>query len=111
MTLRTDTACSSRRRPRAALGVCEDFQSRLAQACQGRESYADHFRIDARLFRDGKTRIWWQDTLTGRGGPLGTALSQSEAQQVLPALFAQLREWRAGAKENKAECAAAGGQR
>ena len=91
----------------------EDFQSRLAQACRGRESYPDFFRIDARLFRDGKTRIWWQDTLTGRGGPLGTPLSQSEAQDVLPALFAQLSAWRAGAKENRAQlaAAAAGGAR
>lgn len=91
--------------------LTDGFKARLAEACRGRETYPDHLSINARLGRDEVTRVWWHDAFTGRTAPLGRPLTRGEALEVLPALFTQLRDWRAGAKENRAQAAVSGGGR
>jgi len=91
----------------------DQFQTRLAHFCRGREGHADEVNVSALVGLDGFTRIWWDDLSTGQRRRLGPPLSAREAPEVIRAVLSQLRHWRAGVRHarTKQRVATAGGSR
>ncbi len=73
----------------------DTLSRRLRHATAGRENHADHFALTAELQPGRKwTRLYWTDSYTGQSGDLGS-LYYFEIETAIPALFTQLRQWRA----------------
>lgn len=91
----------------------DQFQKRLAHCCRGREGHAEAINVSAYICLDGLTRIWWDDLTTGQRRRLGAPLSDREAPEIIRAVLAQLRRWRAGVRHTRTmqKVAAAGGAR
>lgn len=89
----------------------DQFQKRLAHYCRGREGHADAINVSALVCLDGLTRIWWEDLETGERRRLGPPLSDRQAPEIIRAVLAQLRHWRAGVRHarTRQRLAAAGG--
>lgn len=76
------------------MNLRDRLQDGLTRACLCAGANADAFSLRAVRGGDGLTRVWWHDARTGHGRRLGRPLTPEEAQDVLPALFTQLRAWR-----------------